>query len=142
MRDEVPSSAMTETEVIWIMRGHLNQHFPKVCRMCHRCFESPREFLQNTTQLGPPMLYDVELGEWQPLQPLGAMTFANCQCGNTLSLSSEGMPRILYWRLLGWAQCETKRRGLSPQELMVYLRDEICRQVLAEVDQQASGQAG
>ena len=35
------------------------------------------------------------------------------------------------WSLLDWARIETLRRGLSLQELLNHLRDEICRQVLA-----------
>ena len=56
---------------------------------------------------------------------------ANCPCGTTMALSSEGMPLAQLWPLLAWARVETKRRGLSPQELLNYLRAEICKQVLA-----------
>ena len=56
---------------------------------------------------------------------------ANCPCGTTLALSSQGMPLSQLWSLLAWARIETYRRGLSPQELLNYLRDEICKQVLA-----------
>jgi hypothetical protein len=59
------------------------------------------------------------------------MSYANCPCGTTLALSSQGMPLPQLWMLLAWARLETKRRGLSPQELLNYLRDEICKQVLA-----------
>jgi len=69
------------------------------------------------------------------LRPLGTMTYANCPCGTTLALTSQGMPLSQLWALLGWARLETKRRGLSPQELLNYLRLEICKQVLATPDQ-------
>jgi len=82
------------------------------------------------------MPYDADLGDWQPLKPLGTMTFANCPCKNTLVLSSEGMPLVQLWSLLRWARAETQRRGMTPQQLLNYLRDEICKQVLAEPDQE------
>jgi hypothetical protein len=126
---------MTEAEVIRIMREHLEGLFPKVCPTCHRCFTTLREYLLTTTHLGSAVPYDVELGEWRPLRPLGTMTYANCPCGTTLALTSQGMPLSQLWSLLAWAGIETQRRGLSPQQLLDYLRDEICKQVLAGPDQ-------
>jgi hypothetical protein len=126
---------MTEAEVIQAMRKHLEGLFPKDCANCHRRFATLREYLRTTTHLGPSMPYDVELGDWRPMRPMGTLTYANCPCGNTLTLSSRGMPLSQLWSLLQWARHETKRRGLSPQELLDYLRDEITKQVLAEADQ-------
>ena len=125
---------MTEADVIRIMRQHLEGLFPKTCPKCHHVFATLREYLLTTTHLGPAMPYDPEAGNWIPYQPLGLMTYANCACGNTLTLSSKGLPLIPYWRLLRWARQETKQRGLSPQALLNYLRDEICKQVLAKPD--------
>ena len=78
------------------------------------------------------MPYDADRGDWLPMQPIGTVTFANCPCGTTLALSSAGMPLPRLWRLLNWARTETKRRGLTPRELLNCLRDEICKQVLSE----------
>lgn len=123
---------MTEADVIRAMREHLEGLFPKDCPNCNRRFATLREYLLVTKHLGPPMPYDAEFGDWNPLRPVGTVTLANCPCGTTLTLSSEGMPLVQLWRLLNWARIETKRRGLSPRELLGYLRDEICKQVLAE----------
>ena len=114
------------------MRAHLEGLFPKVCSKCRRRFETLREYLQITRHVGSAMPYDAELGDWTPAQPVGTLTLANCPCGNTLSLSSDGMPLLQLWALLNWARSETKRRGMSPQELLNHLRAEITRQVLAE----------
>ena len=122
---------MTEAEVVRLMREHLEGLFPKVCANCQRRFATLREYLLTTTHLGPAMPYDADMGNWNPLQPVGTVTYANCPCGTTLALSSEGMPLLQLWRLLRWARAETHRRGISPQELLGYLRDEICKQVLA-----------
>ncbi len=122
---------MTEAEVIHGMRYHLEGLFPRSCPNCRRQFESLREYLQVTTHQGPPVSYDAELGRWKPLIQLGTMTLANCTCGSTLALTSQGIPLLQLWRMLNWAKIETKRRGIGQQELLGYLREEICRQVLA-----------
>ena len=125
---------MTEADVIRAMRDHLEGLFPKTCPNCKRNFGTLREYLQITTPQGAPIPYDAMSDDWQPVKPVGTVTLANCPCGSTLALSSHGMPLLHLWRLLHWARIETKRRGLSPQELLSYLRDEICKQVLAEPD--------
>jgi hypothetical protein len=123
---------MTEDEVIHQMRAHLESLFPKACPSCDRQYATLREFLLITKPCGPAMPYDAEIGDWKPLNPLGTMTYANCPCGTTLALSSEGMPLAKLWSLLRWAKKETKQRNLSPEALLNYLRDEITKQVLAE----------
>jgi len=125
---------MTETTVIKLMRQHLEAQFPKVCPKCKRTFVTLREYLLVTKHVGPPMPYDAEMGDWNPRQPVGTLTFSNCPCGTTLALSSHGMPLPQLWRLLNWARVETMKRGMTAQELLNYLRDEICKQVLEESD--------
>jgi hypothetical protein len=126
---------VTEAEVVKSMREHLEGLFPKECSTCGCRFTNLRDFLLQTQCLGPAIPYDAEIGDWNPLRPIGTVTYANCRCGNTLVLSSEGMPLVQLWRLLDWARIETKKRGLTPIELLDYLRDEICKQVLAEPEQ-------
>ena len=125
---------MTEAEVIQAMREHLEGLFPKECPACKRRYTNLREYLQMTQHLGPAIPYDVEIGHWRPMRPLGTVTYANCPCGNTLALTSEGMPLSQLWRLLNWARRDTARRGVTPIELLNYLREEICRRVLASPD--------
>ena len=123
---------MTEAEVISIMRQHLEAQFPQRCSNCNRPFATLRDYILNTEQVGSAVPYDVELGDWQPIEPLGTVTFANCPCGSTLALSSDGMPLLQLWSLLRWAKNETEKRGMTPRQLLNYLRDEITRQVLAD----------
>jgi hypothetical protein len=125
---------MDEAEVITIMREHLEGLFPKVCANCHRRYATLREYLQNTDHVGSAVPCDAELGDWNPVRPIGTVTLANCSCGSSLALSSKGMPLLQLWSLLNWARIETKRRGQTPRELLNYLRDEICKQVLTEPD--------
>ncbi len=121
-----------ETEAIQLVREHLDGLFPKVCPSCGKTFAAFREYLLETKPLGAPMSYDAELGHWNPVEPLGAASMANCPCGNTLVLTSAGMPLFKLWRLLHWARIEMGQQGLSQQELLSQLRLEIRRQVLAE----------
>jgi hypothetical protein len=122
---------MTEAEVVRQMRAHLESQFPKVCPNCERRFETLREYLQVTTNLGSAMPYDAEMDDWNPVDPAGTVAYTNCPCGTTLALTSHGMPLHRLWPLLNWARIETKKRGMTPRELLDYLRDEICKQVLA-----------
>jgi len=126
---------MNEAEVIKIMREHLEGLFPKNCGNCQRRFVTLKEYLLNTERVGSAMPYDADAGDWNPLRPMGTVAFANCRCGSTIGLSSKGMPLAQLWSLLNWAKTETQRRGMTPQELLNYLRDEIRKQVLAAPDQ-------
>jgi len=125
---------MSEAEVVRTMRDHLEGLFPKSCPDCQHRYATFREFLQTTKPIGAAIPYDAELGDWHPLQPVGVMTYATCQCGTTLSLGSAGMPLTRLWALLHWAKNETRLRNKSPRELISYLRDEINKQVLATPD--------
>lgn len=126
---------MTQAEVVTAMRQHLEALFPLDCPLCQRHYPNFRNYLQNTEHQGDAIPYDAELGRWQPLRPVGTVTLANCRCGNTLVLSSEGMPLVQLWSLLNWALIETQKRQQTPRELLNYLREVLCAQVLAEPDQ-------
>ena len=132
---------MTEADVIKKMRAHLEGLFPKVCDNCHRRFGTLREYLQLTKPRGSAISYDAEFGNWLPLNPIGTVTYANCPCGHTLLLTSEGMPRQRLWALMMWARVEAQTRRQSPQELLNYLRDKISSQVLAEPPPQSPSNA-
>lgn len=121
---------MTEADVIRIIRAHLERQFPKVCSNCNRRFDTFRDFVLVTKPVGSTVSYDAELGDWKPTEPVGTMTFANCSCGNTLSLSSAGMSLLRLWSLMNWARIETQKRGQTLKELLNHLREEINQQVL------------
>ena len=123
---------MNEDKVIRQMREHLEGLFPKDCKNCGRRYKTLKDYLERTTHSGSAMPYDAMMGDWQPLKPIGMSTLANCPCENTLILTSKGMPLKQLWVLMAWAKTETKKRSMTPQELLNYLRDEICKQVLSE----------
>jgi hypothetical protein len=123
---------MTETEVIRTLREHFESLFPKVCPNCNRRFATLREYIAITKRIGLPRSYDAELGDWNTVQPIGSVAQANCPCGSTLALSTEGLPLPQRLVLLNWVRLETQRQGIGPSALLEHLRDEVREQVLAE----------
>ena len=125
---------MTEGEVIRHWREHLETQFPKACAHCHRSYTDLHDFVSHTKQLGHVMPYDAEMGEWEPDNPIGTMLFANCECRNTLVLTSKGMPLPLLWQLLYWVRIETLKRQTTPTALFTELREKMHRKLLAAHD--------
>ena len=113
---------MNQTDVVDILQTHLEGQFPRDCAACGRRYASLREYLENTSHVGDPISYDVEEGEWFPRAPLGTMSLANCACGSTLVLGTDGMSLVTLWRLMGWARSETARRGIGVRALLAELR--------------------
>jgi len=120
---------MTEEEVVRILRDHFESLFPKVCPNCNRCFATLREYIGITIRVGSPISYDAEFGDWKTTRPIGSVALANCPCGSTLALSTEGMVLSLRLELLNWVRIETQRRGVSPAELLAHLREEVRKRV-------------
>jgi hypothetical protein len=123
---------VTEADVLNVIREHLEDLFPKLCPNCERRFATLRDFLSTTTALGQAIPFDAERGDWNPVKPLGTIAYFVCPCSTTMALSSEGMPLERLWSLMDWARTETQRRAVSPRQLLNYLRDMLCKQVLAE----------
>lgn len=123
---------MTDIEAIRIIRSHVEGLFPRECPNCHRHFATLREYILATQPIGTTISYDAEAEDWKPAEPVGTTAMANCVCGTTLTISSEGLSLLQMWRLLHWTRLETKRRGISYQKLLDEVREEIRRQVLAE----------
>jgi hypothetical protein len=121
---------MTEAEVVQTVRQYFESLFPKTCPNCNRCFATLREYILNTKRIGRPKSYDAELGDWKTARLLGSVALANCSCGSTLALSTEGMALPQRLALLNWVRIETQQRGVSPSDLLESLRDEVRKQVL------------
>jgi hypothetical protein len=123
---------MTEAEVIVVMRHHLEGKFPKKCGACARTFANLKDYLLHTTHVGQPKSYDAELGIFQPSKPIGTMSLANCSCGSTLALGSDGMSLVTMWRLLRWLRGEMARRRQNASVVLEDLRCSIDRATLAD----------
>jgi hypothetical protein len=123
---------MTEPDVVRALRAFYEGLFPKDCPNCGRRFATLRDYLLATQPLWPSVSYDIELGNYDPQQPIGGLAMANCVCGNTLALSSKEMPAEQTRLLLGWIRTETERRSMEPTGMLDHLRKEVRRQILAE----------
>ena len=121
---------MTDDEIIRITREHFEGFFPKVFSKCGRHFATLRDYILDTQRIGTTICHDAEIGDWETTRPIVATAHSNCPCGTTMVLTSEGMPISQINLLLRWIKEETKRRGLSPRELMDYVSDEIRKRAL------------
>jgi len=125
--------AMTDEEVIRISLEHFAGLFPKTCGRCGRCYATFRDYVLATDTVGAAVSYDAEAADWETQQPLGAMALANCPCGSTLAVTTEGIPLPKIHSMLEWMRVETDRRGVNPSELLEYVRVEVRRRALAEL---------
>lgn len=123
---------MTSEEAVALTRAHVESQFPKVCGKCGAVFADLREFLLKTRHLGDPISYDEELGDREPKKPYGIFSFANCACGTTVVVTSQGMSLATMWSLMAWAREEAGRRGQTWRQVVAWVREEIDKQVLAE----------
>ena len=123
---------MTDDEIIQMTREHFEKLFPKVCPKCGRSYATLRQYILNTKRIGTTICHDAEIGDWETTQPIGAAAHSNCLCGTTMVLTSDGMPISQIHLVLKWIKEETKRRGLSPKELLDYIRNEVRKRVLAD----------
>jgi hypothetical protein len=121
---------MTYLEALEIVRRHFESLFPKNCSTCGRRFDSLREYILSTRRVGQAVSYDAELGDWQTPRPIGSLAFANCPCGSTLVLGTEGMPLPQRQALLAWVRDETERQHVTPSDLLERIRDDLRREVL------------
>jgi hypothetical protein len=132
---------VTEAKAIDLMIDHLEGLFPKDYPSCRRRFASLREFFAEAHPVGQPISYDLEEGNTNPKQPVGAVALSNCPCGTTLALSSDGMPLLRLWAVLTWAHFEARRRRISHRDLLQYLRWETRKKVLARPPSGLAGQS-
>jgi hypothetical protein len=121
---------MTYLEALETVRRHFESLFPKNCSTCGRRFASLREYILSTRRVGRAISYDAELGDWQTQQPIGSLAFANCPCGSTLVLSTEGMPLPQRQALLAWVRDETEKQHVTPSELLERIRNDLRKEVL------------
>lgn len=130
---------MTDAEVLQVVRRHFESLFPKTCSTCGRRYATIQEYILTTKRLGSARSYDADMGDWKTASPLGSLVYADCPCGSTLALSTDGMALPQQQALLAWVRMETQRRGVTPTALLDGLRDTIRAQVLSEVPPEAAG---
>jgi hypothetical protein len=122
---------MTDDEIVLLNYEHYCSLFPKTCPRCRREFATLRDYITATVPIGPTISFDAELGEWRPPSPLGAAAMANCSCGTTLALTTEGIALDDIHAMLEWIKSETASRGVSTEQLLGYIRGEVRKMALA-----------
>jgi hypothetical protein len=122
---------MTEAEVMKTLISHVEGFFPKVCPTCQRRFMTLNEYVSTASPVGPYVSYDVESDRSTPM--IGTLALANCPCGNTLSLSTDGLPLEMRTRLLEWVRAQATSRGMSHTAVLSDLRRKM-RSVIFERD--------
>lgn len=123
---------MNDDDIIRLAHDHFAALFPKSCTNCGRRFETLRDYVLATSRVGATIAYDAELADWKTEKPLGAAALANCPCGSTLALTTEGMPLETIHEMLEWIRLETERRGVTAAELVGEVREGVRRLVLEE----------
>ncbi|MGE0814824.1 MAG: hypothetical protein AB7O28_03995 [Vicinamibacterales bacterium] len=119
------STDASPTEVRELIRAYYEGLFPKSCPHCGRGYATLREYVAATTPVGRYISYDVDVGDFAPERPAGTFAFANCACGNTLALSTEGLPRETRLALLAWVRAEAARQGLPATQFIDWLRKTV-----------------
>ena len=122
---------MTLATAAVVTREHLESLFPRNCSKCGRRFASLADYLRNTTHLDAPVSLDSGSVE-VPASPMGTLSLANCACGTTLALGSDGMSVETIVRLMGWARAGIARRSITIRDLLVEVRNEVDRLALAD----------
>jgi hypothetical protein len=122
--------ALDQDDVVRIVRAYIEGLFPKVCPRCGRRYGSLSEYLQATSHLAAPVLYD-DISVDIPKNPIGPMSLANCPCGTTLAIGSGGLPPWQLVELLTWARRESSARAISVRDLLRHIRERIDEQVLS-----------
>jgi hypothetical protein len=120
---------MSEDDVVRFVREYIEGLFPKTCPRCGQVFKSLREYLLGTTHVGDPFFYHPISGAI-PADPLGPLSHANCACGTTLTIGSQGIPPAQMVELLHWAKRTAAERSIEISELLRHIRDRIDAQVL------------
>lgn len=124
-------TCLSEKQVVDIIHAAVEKLFPKDCASCGRRFNTMKEYLENTVHVGQPRSYDADEQDWQPKNPLGTFSFADCKCGNTLVLGSTNVVDTeTMWQLLAWVKKEADKRAISINEVLNDLRAKMNAQVL------------
>lgn len=125
------NSVMMDEGIIRMLLEYHEGLFPKNCPNCGRHFATLREYLLTTQQLERVLSYDAESNDYEPLDPIGIFTMANCPCGTTMALSTANMPLWQTHQILGWIRAETEQNGVALTRLLNCVRDEIRKRILA-----------
>jgi hypothetical protein len=116
---------MDKRQVISTIIDFISKQFPRRCPCCGKKFSSLSAYLQQTTHIGKPVSYDADIGDWNPTQPLGSVSIANCTCGTSLAISSKGINVVTLTKLMHWVRVEAEKKGVTISDVLLDIRNEI-----------------
>ena len=122
---------LTSEQALEAVLRHFESLFPRTCSNCGRPFATLQDYIQLTTPIGLPVSFDAELDDWTTREPIGSLAQANCQCGSTLALGTDGMATEQRLALLDWLRLECQQRRVGPSVVLDGLRTAIRAAVLA-----------
>jgi len=122
---------MNQQQALDIVYAYHESQFPKACSTCGRRFETLADYIRSTSRIGRTISYDADQGDWETAKPMGTFALANCACGTTLALSTDGMPTQLRQQLLAWVKQECEQRALQPSDVIDRLRDQVRARALS-----------
>ena len=126
-------SVLTDEEAAARTVEVLDRQFPKQCAACRCVYPTLRHYIQNTRRIGAVQAPDATSGDWEPQDPSGVLGFANCPCGSTLALTSDGMGLVTMWQILRWVRDRMQRHGLTYRQVAKLFVRSIDRHVFADV---------
>jgi len=98
--------------------------FPTTCKSCGRGFADFLDYVRATRPIG--LIPDMDPDD----DPLGLLSLANCNCGNTLALKCESLE--MHTRFIDALEKESAASGRSLADILVEIRSRIRAAALAE----------
>ncbi len=130
---------MQRNEIILLVIKFISNQFPRTCRCCGKTYYTIADYTQNTIQVGKPISYDADDGDWNPVNPIGLVSIANCICGTSLAISSHGMSLSSLAQIMEWARIETQKRNETASDILENIRIEIAKIIIQNENQKKIG---
>ncbi len=121
---------MEKNEIINIIIKFISKQFPKKCTCCGKPYYSLADYTQNTIQVGKPISYDADDDDWSPINPIGLVSIANCECGTSLAISSSGMALSNLLKIMKWTRVETIKRDETTSNILENIRTDIAKIII------------
>jgi len=123
---------MNKAKANKLTRKYIESQFPRTCSNCGRTFQTLFDYLIKTRHLGDPIAYDEDALKVDGQNLTGVVSYANCVCGSTLTITSQAMDFLTYWRLMFWAKMESRKHKITISKLLRQVRKDIDDQVLSK----------
>lgn len=123
---------LTEQAALQVLKEHFETMFPRNCSGCGRRFNDLREYFHETHSLGSMICNGGDAIDSTSTKPLLSITFANCTCGTTVTLSTMDMDESARCDLLQWLREEMKQVAAPPNQIFSALKLRLRRMVLEE----------